>query len=298
MRLAIAVVYLVADSDDDKLLEVHLDQIEKNTPEPYVLYAAANRLPESLRHALARHPNVSIRDLPTTELRGSLENAFYLELLVKAAIADGATHVCTLHMDSFPVRPGWATELAGRLHGGCVLAGLERDPHLDRKPLTAFLLFTREFYLTYQPTFHLPEEALGTAEYLRYTRSCPHTRDSGAGYGFKIFREGLSWYRLVRTDHGPDGWGFGIFGDTVFHLGGGQWFPQENAGAPRPGRLTFGLERIWNAARLVLPRGLQSRIGQLVPWALRMEVGHSRVARRKAELVRAPEAFLRDLSLG
>src|SRR5512143_2978557 len=109
MRLAIAVVYLVADSDDDKLLEVHLDQIEKNTPEPYVLYAAANRLPENLRHALARHPNVSILDLPTTELRGSLENAFYLELLVKAAIEDGATHVCTLHMDSFPVRPGWAT---------------------------------------------------------------------------------------------------------------------------------------------------------------------------------------------
>jgi hypothetical protein len=297
MKLAITVVYLAVDRLDERLLEVHLSQIEKNTPEPYLLYAAANRLPVALRQALARHPNVKVLDLPTG-LRGSGENAFYLELLVATAIEEGATHVCTLHMDSFPVRPGWATKLAGQLTGDVVLAGMERDPFRDKKPLTAFLLFTREFYLAYRPTFSLPAESAGTPEYQRYAQSHPHIPDSGTGYGFTVFRERLSWYPLARTDRGPDGWGFGIFGDMIFHLGGAQSFPLQDAcERRRPNRWLPWLERLSRVAGRVLPGRVRSWLGELAPWAWQQDLGSCRMARRKSALVASPEAFLRDLGI-
>lgn len=298
MKLAIAVVYLAVDRLDERLLDVHLNQIEKNTPEPYLLYAAANRLTEGPRQALARHPHVKVLDLPATGLRNSRENAFYLELLVKTAIEEGATHVCTMHMDSFPVRPGWATKLAGQLKGDCVLAGMERDPLRDMKPLTAFLLFTREFYREYRPTFRLPAEVLGTPEYQRYAQSHPHILDSGIGYGFTVFREGLSWYRLARTDRGPEGWGFGIFGDLIFHLGGAQWFPLQAAGVERrPNPWMPWLDRAGRVASLVLPGRFRARIGERLPRAVQQDLGSRRMAGRKSALVASPEAFLRDLGV-
>ena len=298
MKLAIAAVYLAVDRLDQRLLEVHLNQIEKNTSEPYLLYAAANRLPEGLRQAFARHPHVKVLDLPATGLRGSGENAYYLELLVRTAIEEGATHVCTMHMDSFPVRPGWATKLARQLKEDCVLAGMERDPYRDKKPLTAFLLFTREFYLAYRPTFSLTAEVVRNPEYQRYARSHPHILDSGAGYGFTVFHEGLSWYRLVRTDRGPEGWGFGIFGDLIFHLGGAQWFPLQDTGLQRrPNRWMPWLERLWRAVGRVLPGKFRSRIGELAPGTLQQDLSSRRMARRISALVASPEDFLRDLGV-
>ncbi len=299
MRLAIAVVYLAADKEDERLLDVQLDQIEKNTPEPYTIYAAANRLPEDVREALALRPNVRIVALPMTELRGGDENAYYLEILVRTAIEEGATHVCTLHMDSFPVRPGWAGKLARQLQGDWVLAGIERDPYRDKKPLTAFMLFTKEFYLACRPAFSIPAEVLETSEYRRYARSQPHIPDSGAGYGYTIFREDLRWHPLVRTDPGPEGWGFGIFGNLIFHLGGAQWFPMEKARVLRsPSRWTPWLERLWSGAGLVIRGRLRSRIGEFAPWAMRQDIGARRVAERKSALVASPEAFLRELGIG
>jgi len=299
MKLAIAVVYLAVDREDEKLLEIHLNQIEKNTPEPYTIYAAANRLPDGLRRVLARRPNVKVLDLPMTELRRSDENAYYLELLLQKAIEDGATHVCTLHMDSFPVRPGWAGELTGKLKGDCVLAGMERDPYRDKKPLTAFMLFTREFYLGYRPTLSLSAQARETPQYRRYAKVYPHILDSGAGYGFTIFREGLTWYPLVRTDRGPQGWGFGIFGGLIFHLGGAQWFPVEQSHVKRqPSRWTPWLGRLWRVAGLVIRGRLRSRIGELAPSNLQQDLNSRRMAERKSALAASPEAFLRDLGVG
>jgi hypothetical protein len=234
-----------------------------------------------------------------TQLRLGYENAYYLELLLQAAIEEGATHLCTLHMDSFPVRPGWAGELAGRLKGDCVLAGMERDPYRDRKPLTAFMLFTREFYLTRRPALLPCADALETPEYRRYAQAYPHIPDSGAGYGFTIFRDGLTWYPLVRTDRGPEGWGFGIFGDIIFHLGGAQWLPVKVAGVKlRPSRWTPWLRRLWGAAGLVIRGRLRSWIGELAPWNLRQDLNSRRMTERKSALVASPEAFLRNLGVG
>jgi len=298
MKLALTAVYLGEEPNDDGLLRVHLDQIERNTPEPYTLYAAVNRLPADSRAMLAGRRNVRVLELPVTGLRSSRENAFYLELLVKAAIEEGATHVCTLHLDSFPVRPLWATELERKLRGDCVLAGLQRDPFRDRKPMTAFMLFTRDFYLSCRPAFLLSEEALKSTDYRRYATRHPHIKDSGSGYGFTVFREGLSWHPLVRTDKGPAGWGFGIFGGLAFHLGGANWYPSATARKPaRSPRLARWVERSWRVASPLLPARLRLRLARLAPFDVRVAAGSWRVAQRKAALVASPEAFLRDLGV-
>ena len=298
MKLALTAVYLGEEPNDAGLLRVHLDQIERNTPEPYTLYAAANRLPLDSRHTLGERRNVRVLDLPATGLRLSRENAFYLELLVKAAIEEGATHVCTLHLDSFPVRPLWATELERKLHGDYVLAGLQRDPFRDRKPMTAFMILTRDFYLSCRPSFLLSEEALESAEYRRYAALHPHIPDSGTGYGFTIFREGLSWHPLVRTDKGPAGWGFGIFGGLAFHLGGANWYPSAAAMIPaRSSRLARWMEQSWRVASPLVPARLRVRLAMLAPFDIRAAAGSWRVAQRKAALVASPESFLRDLGV-
>ena len=53
MKLALTAVYIGRSQGDADLLRVHLDQIERNTPEPYTLHAAVNRLPVKSRELLA-----------------------------------------------------------------------------------------------------------------------------------------------------------------------------------------------------------------------------------------------------
>src|SRR5262249_31311078 len=209
MRLGIVVVYLVREADGS-LLDLHLRQIEEHTRVPYGIYGAANRLLPAFRQRLEQHPRVRICECPTTELRGSAEHAYYLEHLVRLAVEDGVSHVVTLHVDSFPVRTGWAEELAAKLSGSCVFATPE---HIN----TACLLFRRDFYLKYRPTFHLSEQERAGAGYRRYLEECAPVPHSGIGYGFRAYTEGLSWYYL--REAAPCEYGK-VYDDMIFHLRG------------------------------------------------------------------------------
>jgi len=225
MKLGIVVVYLVAE-EDERLLEIHLSQIEKTTSVPFRIYAAANRLLPRFREKIESLPCVSICQVPTTPLRGSSEHAYYLDRLVEIAVADGATCICTFHVDSFPVCSGWAEKVTAELREDCVLAGVARDERKDRKPSTEFMMFTREFYVEHRPTFMLTESEMASFEYQRYLVSCPHYyRDSGVGYGFKVWAKGLSWFPLLRVDRDRErdreyyvtG---AVYENLIFHLGG------------------------------------------------------------------------------
>ena len=222
MRLGVVVVYLVSERNE-KLLDLHLSQIEKHTQVPYVICGSANRLLPELRRKLEQHPKVKICECPTSDLRSSEEHAFYLDQLIRIALEDGVSHIAILHVDSFPIRSGWAKELAGKLSASCVLAAIMRDEDFDQKPLTACLFFHRDFYLKYRPTFLLSDEELSSPAYRRYRQEFNHLPDSGVGYGFKLYTEGLSWHPLSKSSEGRSVFG-GVYGDLIFHLGGAAWF--------------------------------------------------------------------------
>lgn len=298
MKLGILVVYLV-DEDNEQLLEIHLSQIEKNTRLPFCIYAAANRLLPRFRERIERLPYLKICPIPDTDVRGLDEHPYYLEWLVKAAVSDGATHICTFHVDSFPVREGWAEEISARLRGDCVLAGIQRDKKTDKKPATEFMMFTREFYLAHRPTFRIPEHLRASDEYRRYTAACPHTPDSGVGYGFAIWSAQLSWFPLLRVDKGKNRFYCGgLYGDLVFHLGGAVRYhagPQKTTGAQIHVVNLLGVLR--SVALIIVPRRLRSRVLYMLGLVDWVEAHFTVPALRatRVALLADPEGFLRRL---
>jgi len=257
MKLGIVVVYLV-NEEDEKLLDLHLNQIEKHTQIPYTIYGSVKRLALKFRPKLEQHPKVRICECPTTNLRDKEEHSFYLEHLIRAAMEDGVSHVAILHVDSFPICSGWAEELAGKLSESCVLAAIARDEKHDRQPLTACIFFHRGFYLKYQPTLLLSGAERSSSEYKQYRQEFPHVGDSGIGYGFKIYSEGLSWLPLLKSNKGEDyGFSGGIYGDLVFHLGGAIWLGDEalkNTGILRKLSSVLFLNRMQEAMKRIIPR--------------------------------------------
>lgn len=212
MKLGILVVYMVSE-EHEKLLELHLRRIEQHTTVPYTIYGSVNRLLPQYRQRLKEHPKVRLHEFPATDLRGPEEHSYYLEHLVRLAIEDGASHMVTLHVDSFPIRDGWVEALIGKLSASCVfstIAGIN----------TACLVFHRDFYLEYRPTFLLSEEEQHSAEYNRYFQEVRPIIHSGIGYGFKAYQAGLSWYYMRKSSRPAELDGPAIYDDLVFHLRG------------------------------------------------------------------------------
>ena len=305
MKLGISVVYMVREGND-RLLDLHLEYIGRNTPVPYAVYGCVNRLAPALRGRLAACPDVAALDLPATHLRKSEEHANYLEQLIAAALADGATHVAVLHVDSFPVRSGWVEDLAGQLSPSRPFAAAVRDSRLDRKPFTAGMLIAGDFLRDRRPRFLLDDAERTSAAYRRYRRRCRHHPDSGVGYGFLAFREGLDWLPLERSNRGEDHRHFGsIYGDTFFHLGAAAWKRKDFPGSRGP---TTALElRSRLASRLsgYLPERARVRIKRALNRTLpALDIGRKYAANEEAyNAVRArlfsdPEAYIRYLRFG
>jgi hypothetical protein len=223
MKLGIIVVYLIKE-EDEKLLDLHLNSIEKHTKVPYRIYGSVARLSSKYRQRLMQHHRVKICECDCTELRDALEHGFYLEQLVKCAVRDGATHIAILHVDSFPISSDWVEVLDGKLSAQCVLAATTRAEKYDRKPFTACMFFHRDFYLKCRPTFHLSSEQLSSQTYKDYITesalSYEARYESGIGYGFTIHKERLTWHPMVRSNRGENHYGIGsIYGNLIFHLG-------------------------------------------------------------------------------
>ncbi len=324
MKLGIAVVYMVSERNE-RLLELHLSQIEKNTTLPYTIYAAVNRLLPQFREKLEAHRKVKIcpcesyvagsgllrHERGQAGMKGGVhqdckyEHSWYLEQLIRQAIDDGVTHVAVFHVDSFPIQHGWDRELIARLSDRCVLAGTVRDEKTDYKPLTAGILFPREFYLKYRPRLLLTEKELNSADYQRYRQACPHCGDSGVGYGFRIFVEGLMWHPLFRSNGGGgDHALFGaVHGDMIFHLTTAAVVDQQNVidCTVRPSQRRGLLGAMARLSIVLIParlrRTIRSRIsGSIREWYRSKD--RQEWERERAMLLDDPERYLAHLRTG
>lgn len=268
MKLGIAVVYLVRDGNE-RLLELHLESIRRHTGVPYVIYASANRLAAGMQATLRRRPEVRILDLPATALRTSEEHAWYLEQLIAAALDDGVSHVAVFHVDSFPVRPGWAQETAAALSERRPFAAAVRDTRFDDKPFTAFMLMQSEFLRRWRPHFLLDGEERRSAAYRSYRRRFPHHPDSGVGFGLLAYREGLEWLRLERSNRGEDHAHFGsVYGDAVFHLGAAAWRRKDFPGSRGPTGVLDLRARLGPVLGGVLPAGARAWLKRVMSRAV------------------------------
>ncbi len=221
MKIGILVVYYLADRDAP-LLELHLRKIAVHSRTvPYTIYAAANRLQPHFRERIASEPNLKICPLPETDLRSSWEHSFYLDALARVAIADGATHLCTLDVDSFPIRDGWIETLLERIAEGHVLAAASRREDGETMlPHPSCLFMPAEFVKRYSPRFFPNKEVIQSPAFQAFLRETRQMPDSGIGYGYVLYNERLPWARLCRTNKVDDHFLLaGIYGDVVFHLG-------------------------------------------------------------------------------
>lgn len=220
MKLGILVVYLLS-AQTEPLLNVHLSRIERYTQVPYTLYASAGRLAPEFRERLALHPHIRVCDIPYTVLRDMQEHSYYLDHLARIAIEDGVTHAVTLHLDSFPIRQGWAEELAGRLSDQCVLATIDSVN-------TACLFFHRDFYCHCHPHFLVTEEERASALYKKFLTEHSPLQHSGTGYAYCAYQHGLSWNYLQLTPaHSADQIG-DVFDGMIFHLGHAVWIGEQH----------------------------------------------------------------------
>jgi hypothetical protein len=302
VKLGIIVVYLVSERNEP-LLDLHFRQIEKNTTTPYTIYGSANRLLPQIRRKLEQRSDVKICDCVSTDLRSGAEHAFYLDQLVRFAAEDGATHIASFHVDSFPIRPGWAEELVTKLSGECMLTAMMRGMHyghVDRKPLAACMFFSRDFYLNYQPGFSVSELDMATPEYQRYLKEWDHIVETGVGYGFKIFTAGLAWYPLEKSNKVNDYPAFGnIYGDLIFHLGESVWRPDFggasnlSTSSSRPS-LAFFLRKASDALKPILPMQVKRLFGTQV----QTQIVTPMYEYVRQQLLDDPESYLNYLRTG
>lgn len=218
-HLAILVVYFLKDDADIPLLRLHLDRIARHTHVPYTLYAVANRVSPRARALIEAQPNVRICEVPATNLRASREHGHYLDAILPIAVDDGASHVCTLDVDSFPIADDWVEVIVRAAPPASGLAGVLRSENGDvALPHPSCVLARREFFEEHRPSFSPDSDY--TPEFRAFLRATEQAADTGIHLGYVLWRNRLPWGHLARTNvRNPHYLMAGIYADVVFHLG-------------------------------------------------------------------------------
>jgi hypothetical protein len=293
MKLGIVAVY-TGGPDDAALLDLHLRRIEKAAGVPYTLYAGAKRLAPENRRLLAGRACVDLSDCPSTRIRGSEDHALALEPLIRRAVDRGSTHVCVLHMDSFPVRRGWESRMEDLLESGAAFVTVARIG-------TACLFFSRDFYVRHAPALLVTGDERSDPVYRRYVREVMPLDHSGIGYGYRAFAKGLGWHSLPLS---PPGESCGeLYGGMIFHLGGavrvghgraripgGRAYVSALASVSRAMR-RFAGERRWRDGVGKIQRTRMSAVKEVL-------VERPRLEHARRRLLEDTESFLRDLLKG
>jgi len=295
VKLGIVVAYLLKE-ENLELLDLHLRKILQMTSAPYTIYAGVRRPTSALLDRLEAEPRITTIPLLETDLSNSAEHSFYLEQLIARAMKDDPTHVVTMHVDSFPIRPDWVETIAARLSGDTVLATLSSGGFLNG--YSACLFFGRDFWAKYRPKLLLDAADRSSVEYGRFAREYPHhDEETGAGYVFRAYASGKQVALLERSSAGDDVGQFGsIHGDLVFHLGGAFRYErlseEERAATSWSRRKTLIVAK--NRVKRWVPKTIRRRTRRLTrPLITSWERPLYDQARR--ELLNDPERYLERL---
>jgi hypothetical protein len=219
-HLGILMVAYLKDDDDLPLLALHLDRVARHRQAPTTAFVAAPRVSPAARALLDAQSDTVVLDLPATDLVGSREHAHFLDALVPTALAAGVSHLCTLDVDSFPIRDDWLDVVVGSIPAEGRLAGICRQENGDTAlPHPSCIVATRDFFEPEAVSFSPDTD--GTPGFREFRRATGQRADTGIRLGARLWQTGEPWGRLLRTNardaHYLMG---GVYADAVFHLGG------------------------------------------------------------------------------
>ncbi len=139
-----------------------------------------------------------------------------LQRLYERARSDGAHYVVTFDADAMPIKTGWLTSLIEAIDGGAALAGVWSDERSERwEPSVhpSCLCTTTDFVDHHEVRF---------GEVLRERES---RYDTLASFTRVALEAGLPIHRLLRSNRNNlHRLMAGIYGDTIYHHGGGSRF--------------------------------------------------------------------------
>lgn len=295
MKLAILVIYLISD-ENEKLLDIHLEQIDKYTNSPYKIYASVNLLNLKQRQNLRRNPKIKICDCPGYEGpmdrdRALYEHSYYLDYLVKYALEDDITHIVVLHPDSFPIKFKWESILMEYLSESSQLVTLQYSP-------TSCMFFKSEFAKEYKPSFVPTIRTQQDKMFLKFLKGRHLILESGIGYKYKAYVEGLTWHELQRTNKGGTHYHFGsIFGDLIFHLGAAEHkdrsFPEQ-----KEFNLIYSMKRVFGWFIPLVIKNWMRRYLSLNPLSLRSKVRQQSFEDVRKLLYAEPDNYIKILRTG
>lgn len=285
MRLAILVVY-VFDDARIPLFDHHLDRLRRHTGVPFRIFAAAHKVRGAARARIAAAPEIEVVDCaPPKDAGVRDEHSHCLDRLAAHADGEGFTHSASLHLDSFPIRDGWAQAmLAGA-------DGVEADlASIVPNGYSAGLVWSRSFYTAHRPAMLVPQEERATETFRAFVAAHPDFDrvETGLGYLYAAWKAGAPW-RAVPTDAARK-----IYGGVLFHLVAGTWRTWSET---LPIRSDPATQALWRAVRPTqrrLPRPLR---GQVREWFADTDrvFRDGSVSQKRAELdalVADPDGFV------
>lgn len=288
MKLGICCVYFYGP-DSGWLLDLQLRYIASTLGGyDYTVYAAANRLLPELRSTLASRPHVKVVPLPWYDGEGSMEHAFYLDLLLRQAADDGCTHLATVDADSFPVLPDWPKVLLQRMDRMRLAAVLRAESRDAWLPHPCGLFMERSFLLEHAPRMFPPKsDRRSSTSFREFLRETGQRMDTGIGYGYALWKSKEQWLPLVRSNRRDLHFLMaGIYGGVFFHLGASSrrpWFyiDSKTRLSLRIGSAVSKIPMIWRAGPWLEERYIASnrRVFAAIVDSLRSD----------------PERFLRSL---
>ena len=162
-----------------------------------------------------------VRDRADTDLRGSREHGYYLDLLARRALDAGVSHICTLDVDSFPVRDDWvrvtvdALPEASALAGSC---GSENGDSALPHPSCTMAHRSTSSSGSRRASRPTPTARPSSAAFLRATGQ---RADTGIRLGQSSGRADLAVGAAAPHERAdPHYLMGGIYADAFFHLGG------------------------------------------------------------------------------